>query len=127
MGELLGIPGLSYPIELELLDLLTSQLDRELIAHNTIVADHKKRVDDVLKKGRELLEVSSSLRKEKAELEEKLLNWLLELQKTLKEVSDLQERINSTQSEILSLRERVNWGWSEKLALECKLRAIRVA
>ena len=95
MGELLGILSLSRPIELELLDLLTSELDRELIAHNTIMAGHKMKVNDVLKKGRELLEASSSLRKEKAELEEKLLKRLLELQKALEEASDLQERINS--------------------------------
>ena len=48
MGELPGIPGFSHPLELKLLDLLTSQLDRELISHNTIVAGDKKRVDDVL-------------------------------------------------------------------------------
>ena len=78
-GELLGILGLSRPIELKLLDFLTSQLDLELIAHNTLVAEHKKRVDDVLKKDHELLEASSSSRKEKVELEEKLLNRLLEL------------------------------------------------
>ena len=41
--ELLGIPGLSRPIELELLNFLTSQLDRELIAHNMIVVDHRRR------------------------------------------------------------------------------------
>ena len=103
LGELLGIPGLSRPAELELLDLLTLQLDRELVAHNTIVAGHKKRVNDVFKKGRELLEASSSLRKNKAKLKEKLLNWLLELQKALEEVSDLQERVDSAQLDILSL------------------------
>jgi len=51
-----------------------------------IVASHKKRVDVVLKMGHELLEVSSSLRKEKVELEKKLLSQLLELQKALDEV-----------------------------------------
>ena len=55
MGELPRIPGLSRSVELKLLDFLTSQLDRELIAHNTILAGHKKRVNDILKKGRELL------------------------------------------------------------------------
>ena len=50
---------------------------------------HKKRVDNILQKGRKLLEASSSLRREKVELEEKLLSQLLELQKVLKEVSDL--------------------------------------
>ena len=54
-----------------------------LIAHNTIIAGLKKRVDGILKKGCELLEASSLLRKEKVELEEKLLNRLLELQKAL--------------------------------------------
>jgi len=38
--------------------------------------------------------VSSSLRREKIELEEKLLGQLLELQKALEEVSDLQEKMN---------------------------------
>ena len=38
MEELPRIPGLSCPVELKLLDFLTSQLDRELIFHNTIVA-----------------------------------------------------------------------------------------
>ena len=59
---------------------------------------HKKRVDDVLQKGRELLEVSSSLRRKKVELKEKLLSRLLELQKALEEVSDLQEKIDSPSS-----------------------------
>ena len=96
----------SYPVELKLIDFLTSQLDRELIAHNTIVAGHKKRVDDVLKEDRELLEASSSLRKEKIRLEEKLLSWLLELQKALDEVSNLQEKIDFAQSEIFLLGSR---------------------
>ena len=54
-----------------------------------------KRVNDVLQKGRELLEASSSLRREKVELDKKLLSWLLALQKALEEVSDLQEKMNS--------------------------------
>ena len=37
------IPGLSYHIELELLDLLISQLDHELISHNVTVEDSKRR------------------------------------------------------------------------------------
>ena len=82
---------------------------------------HKKRVDDVLQKGRELLEVSSSLRRKKVELKEKLLSRLLELQEALEEVSDLQEKLDSVKSEILSLQERVNRGCSEKLALEREL------
>ena len=58
MGELPGILGISRPIELKLLDFLTSRLDRELISHNTIMAGHKKGVDDVLQKGHELPDVS---------------------------------------------------------------------
>ena len=46
-------------------------------------------MDGIHQKGRELLETSASLRKEKVELEEKLLSRLLELQKTSEEVSDL--------------------------------------
>ena len=78
-------------------------MDHELISYNTIMDGHRKRVGGVLQKGRELLEVSSSLRREKVELEEKLLSRLLELQKALEEVSDLQEKIDSAQSGILSL------------------------
>lgn len=55
----------------------------------------RKRVDRVLQKERELLEASSSLRREKVELEEKLLSRLLELQKALEVVSDLQEKMAS--------------------------------
>ena len=44
-----------------------------------IFASHKKRVDNVLQKGRKLLEASSLLRREKVELEENLLGQLLEL------------------------------------------------
>jgi len=95
MGEHLGIPELSRPIELKLLDFLTAQLDRELISHNAIMVGHKKSVGGVLEKGRELLASSSSLRKKKVELEEKLLGRLLELQKALEEVSDLWEKMNS--------------------------------
>ena len=90
-----------------------------------IVVGHKKRVDDIFQKGRELLEASSSLRREKIELKEKLLGWLLELQKVLEEVSDLQEKIDSAQKEILSLREQINRASPEKLTLECELRAIQ--
>ena len=64
------------------------------------------------------------LRKENVKLEEKILNRLLELQKTLEELSDLQERIDYAQSEILSLLERVDMCCSEKLALKRELRAI---
>jgi len=59
------------------------------------MASHKKRVDNILQKSHELLEASSSLRREKVELEEKLLSRLLELQKALKEVFDLQKKIDS--------------------------------
>ena len=83
-GELPGILRLSHPVELKLLNFIIAQLDRELISHNTIMAGHKKRVDNVLQKGHELLEVSSLLRKEKMELEEKLLDQLLELQRRWK-------------------------------------------
>ena len=39
---------LSRHIELELLDLLTSQLDRELISHNVTMQDLKKKMGGVL-------------------------------------------------------------------------------
>jgi len=38
-GVLWGIFGLSRRVELKLLDLLTSQLDRELVSHNVTVAE----------------------------------------------------------------------------------------
>ena len=78
MGELPGISRLSRPVELKLLNSLTAQLDCELISHNAIMDGHKKRVDNILQKGRELLEACSLLKREKMKLEEKLLGWLLE-------------------------------------------------
>jgi len=57
------------------------------------MASYKKRVDDILQKERELLEARSWLRREKVELEDKLLSQLLELLKALEEVSNLQEKI----------------------------------
>ena len=51
------------------------------------------------------------------ELEEKLLGRLLELQKALEEVSDLQEKMDSAQSEILSLRKQIDKGCSTKWGL----------
>jgi len=57
-----GIPGLSRRVELKLLDLLISQLDRELISHNVVVGDLQRRVDRVLWEERELLEASAELR-----------------------------------------------------------------
>ena len=56
------ILGLSHHIEFELLDLLTSQLDRELISHNVMVEDFKKRMGEVFQKWRELLEATAELR-----------------------------------------------------------------
>ena len=41
-----------------------------------IVVGHKKKVDGVLQRGRELLEASSSLKRKKVVLEEKLLSRL---------------------------------------------------
>ena len=61
MRKLPGIPTISHPLERKLLDFFTSHLDREIISYNMIVASHKKRVDNILLKGRELLEASSSL------------------------------------------------------------------
>ena len=40
-------PRLSSHIELELLDLLTSQLDREHISHNVMVEDLRKKIGGV--------------------------------------------------------------------------------
>ena len=39
VGELPGISRLSLPVEFKLLDLLTSQLDRELVSHIMPVTD----------------------------------------------------------------------------------------
>ena len=57
-----GIPGLFRHVELKLLDLLTSQLDRELISDNATVGDLKRRMSGVFQRGRELLEASAELR-----------------------------------------------------------------
>ena len=46
-------------------------------------------MDGVLQKGRELLEVSAKLREEKLDLKERLLSWLVELQKVWEKVFDL--------------------------------------
>ena len=43
IGEVPGILGLSRPVELILLNLLTSQLDHELFSHNVIVAGLQKK------------------------------------------------------------------------------------
>ena len=75
------VPGLSRHIELELLDLLTSQLDHKLISHNVMVKNLKKKMGEVFQKGRELLEVTAKLRQKKANIEVRLLNILEELQK----------------------------------------------
>ena len=48
VGELSGNPGLSRSVELKLLDLLTSQLDLELISHNMTVVGLRKRVHEAL-------------------------------------------------------------------------------
>ena len=95
VGKLPGILGLSRSVELKLLDLLTSQLHCELISLNITLAGLRKRVDGVLQKGHELLEVSASLRREKIKLEEKLISQLFELQKALEEVSNLKEKLAS--------------------------------
>ena len=71
-----GIPGLFRHVELKLLDLLTSQLDHELISHNVTVEDLKKRMGGVFQKRRELLEATIELRQEKANLEVRLLSRL---------------------------------------------------
>ena len=51
MGELPGIPGLSRPVELKLLNLITSQLDRELVSKNMTMVGLRKKVNGVLQKG----------------------------------------------------------------------------
>ena len=84
------------------------------------VASLRKKVDGVLKKGHELLEASSSLRREKVELKEKLLSQLLKLQKVSEEVCDLQEKFASAQLEISSLRKQIDRGYLEKLALDAR-------
>ena len=112
--------GYSHCGVVKLLDLLTSQPNRELVSHNMIVAGLRRRVEGVIQKGRELLEASAKLREEKLDLEEKLLSRLLELQKAWKEVSDLQRKVISLQSQISSLPEQIDKGCAEKQALECE-------
>ena len=45
------------------------------------VVDLQRRMDEVLQKGRELLEMSAQLREKKLDLEERLLSRLVDLQK----------------------------------------------
>ena len=90
IGELPEILRLSRHVELKLLYLLTSQLDRELVSHNVTVADLQRRMDGVFQKGRKLLAASVKLREEKLDLEVRLQGRLEELQKAWEEVSDLQ-------------------------------------
>ena len=75
------IPGLSHRIEHELLNLLASQLDRELISHNVMVNDLKKRMSEVFLKARGVLGAIAELRQEKVDFEVRLLSRLEELQK----------------------------------------------
>ena len=89
------LPGLPRHIELELLDFLTFQLDRELISHNVIVSDLKERVSDVFLKSHDMLEGVDGLRREKVALEVTLLSRLEELKKALDKLSMLQERAAS--------------------------------
>jgi len=51
VGSFWGIPGLPRPVKLELLDLLTSQLDCELTSHNTKVESLKRQMSVVFQKG----------------------------------------------------------------------------
>ena len=65
------------------------------------------------------------MKRKKIELEEKLLSWLLELQKALEEVSDAQEKLASAQSKIFSLWEQIDRGCSGKIELEREIRVLR--
>ena len=95
-GSFWGIPGLSCHVELKLLDLLTSQLDRELISHNVNVGDLKRKMGEIFQKGHELLEALAELRREKVDLKVRLLSRLEELQMAREEVYDLQKKVVST-------------------------------
>ena len=79
-------------------------MDCELIFHNVMVEDLRKKMGGVFQKGHELLKATAKLREEKLEVEVRLLNLLKELQKAW-EVFDLQEKVASAHSEISSLRE----------------------
>ena len=57
-----AIHGLSRSIEPELLDFFTSQLDRELISHNLMVNDLKRKMSQVFLKARKFLAVLAELR-----------------------------------------------------------------
>ena len=119
------IHGLSCHIELKLLDLLTSQLDRKLISHNVTVEDLRKKMSGVFPKGRELLEATVKLRKEKLKLEVMLMSRLEKLQKAWEEVSDLQGKVASAQSKVSSLREQIDRERTEKLELNHEVHGLK--
>jgi len=83
------ILGLSRYIELELLYLLTSPLDRKLISHNVMVNDLKRKVSKVFLRAREFLGAMAELRQEKVDLKVRLLSRLEEQRKAWDKVSDL--------------------------------------
>ena len=72
----------------------------------------------------EMLGVMAELRREKMDLEVRLLNRLEELQKTWDEMSELQEVAASTQSKISSLREEIDKERAKKLELKHKVRLL---
>ena len=78
------LPGLPRYIELELLDFLTFQLDRELISHNVIMSDLEERMSEVFLKSHNMLEAMNGLRREKVDLQVKLLSRLKEMKKSVR-------------------------------------------
>ena len=112
-----AILGLSRHIELELLDLFTSQLDRELIFHNVMVNDLKRRMSEMFLKARGLLGAMAELKQEKVYFEVRLLSRLEELHNVWNEVSDLLEKVGLAQSELSSLRKQIDKERAKKLAL----------
>ena len=61
--------GLTRHIELELFDILTFQLDPELISHNVMVSKLEEKVCEVFFKLAGMLKEMEGLRKDKATLE----------------------------------------------------------
>ena len=89
-------------------------MDRELISHNVMVNDLKKRMSEVFLKARGVLGAIAELRQEKVDFEVRLLSRLEELQNAWDEVSNLQEKVASAQSEISSLREQIDKELAQK-------------
>jgi len=84
-------------VELGISDFLTFQLDRELISHNIRVNELAQRANQLLFRFDKVREVVEGLKKEKTNLEARLLGRLEELKQALDDISKLQDDAASDQ------------------------------